>query len=178
MDNLSAWSRIETNFDPDEETSNFGTRYAIEASGKIFDVFTHATVAPQGPVVKDPWLISRSRKNPDKLAVVLDSYLHVFNHDLQEEVFSIDFKVIIDTLEWTPDANFLICGLRSGHAQLVHVPSQRPLPSIKITDEADKGRTLVGLVSSGAKTSAKFSFFSSSGKVPCKLQIALHNELF
>jgi Na+-translocating ferredoxin:NAD+ oxidoreductase RnfG subunit len=41
------WSRIGTNFDPDEETANFGTRHAVEASGMIFDVFTHATVTPQ-----------------------------------------------------------------------------------------------------------------------------------
>ena len=44
------WSKIVTNFDPDEETANFGTRYAIEASGKIFDVFTYATISPKAPV--------------------------------------------------------------------------------------------------------------------------------
>ena len=41
------WSKIVTNFDPDEETANFGTRHAVEASGKIFDVFTHATITPK-----------------------------------------------------------------------------------------------------------------------------------
>ena len=41
------WSQVGTNFDPDEETRNFGTRHALEAEGKLFDVFTYATVEPK-----------------------------------------------------------------------------------------------------------------------------------
>ena len=41
------WSRISTDFDQDEETANFGTRYAIETDGKLFDVFTYATIEPK-----------------------------------------------------------------------------------------------------------------------------------
>ena len=41
------WSEISTDFDPDEETVNFGTRYALEADGKLFDVFTYATIEPK-----------------------------------------------------------------------------------------------------------------------------------
>jgi hypothetical protein len=41
------WSVIGTNFDPDDETANFGTRHALEADGRLFDVFTYATVDPK-----------------------------------------------------------------------------------------------------------------------------------
>ena len=41
------WSQISTDFDPDEETANFGTRHALEADGKLFDVFTYATIEPK-----------------------------------------------------------------------------------------------------------------------------------
>ena len=41
------WSVIGTNFDPDDETANFGTRRALEAEGKLFDVFTYATIDPK-----------------------------------------------------------------------------------------------------------------------------------
>ena len=41
------WSVIGTNFDPDEETANFGTRHALEADGRLFDVFTYATIDPK-----------------------------------------------------------------------------------------------------------------------------------
>jgi hypothetical protein len=41
------WSHIDTDFDTDEETANFGTRYALENDGKLFDVFTYATIEPK-----------------------------------------------------------------------------------------------------------------------------------
>ena len=48
------WSEISTNFDPDEETANFGTRYALEADGKLFDVFTYATIEPK-VILNNSW---------------------------------------------------------------------------------------------------------------------------
>lgn len=46
MEPVGVWSVVGTNFDPDEETANFGTRHALEADGRLFDVFTHATIDP------------------------------------------------------------------------------------------------------------------------------------
>ena len=47
QDEDSVWSEICDQFDPDEETANFGTRHAFEAQGNLFDVFTLATVQPK-----------------------------------------------------------------------------------------------------------------------------------
>ena len=41
------WSHISTDFDPEEETANFGTQHAIENDGKLFDVITFATIEPK-----------------------------------------------------------------------------------------------------------------------------------
>ena len=78
-----------------------GTRHAIEGEGKIFDVFTQAVVEPDENVIENPWMKSRSRKNPDMTALVLDKHLHVFQHnEMNEDVFSIQFGSVIDEFEW------------------------------------------------------------------------------
>ena len=39
MTRPTPWTEISTDFDPDEETANFGTRHALEAVGSIYEVF-------------------------------------------------------------------------------------------------------------------------------------------
>ena len=37
-ENIVIWNSINTDFDPDEETANFGTRHALEAEGNLYEV--------------------------------------------------------------------------------------------------------------------------------------------
>jgi hypothetical protein len=39
-----AWSRLSTDFDPDEETANFGTRLSVLSAKQLYDVVTFATI--------------------------------------------------------------------------------------------------------------------------------------
>ena len=152
-----SWTQITTDFDTEEETQNFGTRHAIESCGKIFDVFTHATISPKCQdlaVTTPPWLTSCSRKNPDRVALVLDSYLHVFSHELQVEI-SIDLKSKIVSLDWTEHEGFLLCGLSCGRAQLVHVASKKPLPPFDIVVDDE----IIGI------DGINFTFFTGLGKI-------------
>ena len=32
------WNEVSTDFDPDEETANFGTRQALESDGNLYEV--------------------------------------------------------------------------------------------------------------------------------------------
>ena len=32
------WTEVTTDFDPEEETANFGTRHALEADGNLYEV--------------------------------------------------------------------------------------------------------------------------------------------
>ena len=34
----AVWNEINTDFDPEEETANFGTRHALEAEGNLYEV--------------------------------------------------------------------------------------------------------------------------------------------
>ena len=101
--------------------------------------------------------VSKSRKNLDKIALVLDNYLHMFSHDLQE-VFSVEFKVTIDVLEWTNHPQFLLLGLSNGQAQLVHVPSQIPLPPIQVSE-------------AGFKDLQNWTFLTKNDASPCLLDL-------
>ena len=35
---VAVWNEITTDFDPEEETANFGTRHALEADGNLYEV--------------------------------------------------------------------------------------------------------------------------------------------
>ena len=37
-DEMTLWNEIATDFDPEEETANFGTRRALEADGNLHEV--------------------------------------------------------------------------------------------------------------------------------------------
>ena len=37
-DEIILWNEIATDFDPEEETANFGTRHALEADGNLYEV--------------------------------------------------------------------------------------------------------------------------------------------
>ena len=37
-DEIILWNEIATDFDPEEETANFGTRRALEADGNLYEV--------------------------------------------------------------------------------------------------------------------------------------------
>ena len=40
MEETAVWNEINTDFDPEEETANFGTRHALEAAGNLYEVVT------------------------------------------------------------------------------------------------------------------------------------------
>ena len=86
-------------------------------------------------VERAPIVISSSSSK--HVALVLDSCLHVFGHNISEggDVISIDVRSLIDAVCWTVCENFVLLALRSGQGQLVHIPSRVPLPPFFILDE-------------------------------------------
>ena len=49
----ACWNVINTEWDPDQETVNFGTRQCVVVDAALFDVVTLATVECTNPVSKD-----------------------------------------------------------------------------------------------------------------------------
>ena len=40
MEERAVWNEVSTDFDPDEETANFGTRHALESGDHLYEVKT------------------------------------------------------------------------------------------------------------------------------------------
>ena len=38
MEERAVWNEVSTDFDPDEETANFGTRHALESGDHLYEV--------------------------------------------------------------------------------------------------------------------------------------------
>ena len=117
---------------------------------------------------RDPNVISISVSN--RLALILDSCLHVFNHDFENEIISIDVNMMIAAMAWSPCHNFVLLALNSGHCQLVHLPSKVPLPSIPILEDFIDGAEKPLFVScwihqSGKDKQYSLLLLSSDGKV-------------
>ena len=150
------WSRLESDFDAEDETANFGTRLAIEAAdgNAMYDVVTVATCEPQSPAEAEPVVTSAATAVRDLhlLAVAIDSCLHVIktSEELDEEDFqpvSVVFSAPIECLCWSPCGRFVVAGLCSGMVQMLHLPSKRPLPPIAIdhgVSNEDGSRCYVG----------------------------------
>ena len=96
----------------------------------------------------------------NRLALVLDSCLHVFQHDFNStntdaENISVDVNVRISAISWSPCGNFMLLALNSGHGQLVHLPTRVPLPSFPIVDST-KDNLVTSCNSSDDKISKPF----------------------
>ena len=40
MEERAVWNEVSTDFDPDEETANFGTRHALESGDNLYEVIS------------------------------------------------------------------------------------------------------------------------------------------
>ncbi|CAB4061430.1 unnamed protein product [Lepeophtheirus salmonis] len=105
-----------------EETVNFGTRFAFESQEKLFDVVTQATI--QG---SDSFPSSiRTNTSDENLHLSLDSALHVIR---ESNPLSFRLTASITFLLESPCSNFLLVGLQN-EIRLLHLKTGSFLPSI------------------------------------------------
>ncbi|TRY72764.1 hypothetical protein TCAL_00185 [Tigriopus californicus] len=137
------WSVLCTDFDPEEETANFGvTRAALQSrGGELYDVVTFATLEPKGVPERPPKVVSRCNES-QILALALEQCLHVIQPDSTADStphpsFSVIFAAPIHALAWSPCQRFVVAGLEAGRVQMVHVPTQMPLPPFDLGIEAE-----------------------------------------
>ena len=94
--------------------------------------------------MQEPLLSSRAIKG-NLVAVALDSCLHVLrcgDQNSDEDIssfspISVIFSADIDSLCWSPCQNFVLAGLRSGQAQMLHLESKMPLPAVRVAEERE-----------------------------------------
>ena len=94
----------------------------------------------QGEVQQNPSMLSCSSGN--KLALVLDSCVHIFPQDFgssieDTEVISIDVGINIDAINLSECGNFVLLALSNGSCQLVNIPTKTPLPPLRISKPKD-----------------------------------------
>ena len=94
----------------------------------------------QGDVQQNPSMLSCSTGN--RLALVLDSFVHIFPQDFgssieDTEVISIDVGINIDAINLSECGNFVLLALSNGSCQLVNIPTKTPLPPLRISKPND-----------------------------------------
>ena len=94
----------------------------------------------QGDVQQNPSMLSCSTGN--RLALVLDSCVHIFPQDFgssieDTEVISIDVGINIDAINLSECGNFVLLALSNGSCQLVNIPTKTPLPPLRISKPND-----------------------------------------
>lgn len=182
----SLWSRLETDFNSDDETANFGTRVGVkDKGGNMYDVVTLATCEPQSPATRDPSVFSASSLSSSLLAIAIASCVHVIKteedvNEAEEDKFaavSVIFSACVDCLCWSPCGRFVVAGLRSGKVQMLHVNTRKTMPPMDVDggdeNEAwDEGQTcFVGCSiateqeEERGETTVKVNFAGANGQV-------------
>ena len=116
-DEIILWNEIATDFDPEEETANFGTRRALEADGNLYEVgngnspietllaqvTTLATIDPSSTPSTLPTTLGSASHNA--VTVAIDSVLAIFSPDCQS-VTPLQFECSIQTFAVSPCNRF------------------------------------------------------------------------
>jgi len=157
-----AWTEISTDFDPEEETANFGTRHALEADGNIYEVVTLSTIEPVEEATSSHLrILSSSSTN---IMVTIDSTLIIFSADCQEAQ-SLVFSSRLDCVCVSPCGNFLIAGTSQGGMEFLHIPSRTVLATIPLTNSIEgQNRTFVSAAILGTGEDTRM-FLVSKDKV-------------
>ena len=129
------WNEVSTDFDPEEETANFGTRHALETGGSLYEVVTLATIEPSGETSSSPSVLSVA--TPTNVIVSADGCLLVFSSNCSE-VTPIVFHHNINTFSVSSCCRFLTAGLQNGCMQMVYLPSCRVLSSQQLCEARDE----------------------------------------
>ena len=114
-DEMILWNEIATDFDPEEETANFGTRRALEADGNLYEVeylsswlkfnflplqvTTLATIDPSSSPSSLPTTLGSASHNA--VTIAIDSVLAIFSPDCQS-VTPLQFPCSIHTFAVSP----------------------------------------------------------------------------
>ena len=118
-DEMTLWNEIATDFDPEEETANFGTRRALEADGNLYEVrnsrqaevrqilplqvTTLATIDPSSSPSSLPTTLGSASHTA--VTIAIDSVLAIFSPDCQS-VTPLQFPCSIHTFAVSPCNRF------------------------------------------------------------------------
>ena len=131
---MAVWNEVSTDFDPEEETANFGTRHALETGDNLYEVVTLATVEPSGVVMNLPRV--RAVSTGQQVVAAVDNCLIIFSSDCSEAT-PLVFQHSINTFSISPCCRFLTAALQNGSMQFVHLAQCRVLSGQQVCPGRD-----------------------------------------
>ena len=174
------WNDINVDFDPEEETANFGTRHALEADGNLYEVcslglnmylislyiqvVTFATIEPNGVVEAIPRIYaSASNLN---CVVAIDNCLDIFSSNCSEAI-PLLFPHDVNTFAFSPCSRFLVAGLQNGSMQFIYLPFKKVLSGQILTQQSANHDvpTFTSSFFIGDSTKASMSLVAHSGQI-------------
>ncbi|EFX79172.1 hypothetical protein DAPPUDRAFT_304960 [Daphnia pulex] len=136
----ACWNVINTEWDPDQETVNFGTRQCVVVDSAIFDVVTLATVECTNPGTKSEPRVNGSMWEQFTVMAV-DSYCHILTDNCQTVLKSFSLDSFPNCLGWSLDGKFLFIVTEGGFMSVIYIPDSlllatMPLPNFSIPNQA------------------------------------------
>ena len=131
----AVWNEVSTDFDPEEETANFGTRHALETGDNLYEVVTLATVEPSGVVRSLPRV--RLVATGQHVVAAVDNSLIIFSSNCSEAT-PLVFQHPINTFAISSCCRFLTAGLQNGSMQFVHLVQSRVLSGQQVCPGRDE----------------------------------------
>ncbi|KAK4002762.1 hypothetical protein OUZ56_004564 [Daphnia magna] len=136
----ACWNVINTEWDTDQETVNFGTRQCVVVDSTLFDIVTLATVECSNPGLKsEPRVQGNMWEQYTVIAV--DSYCHILTDNCQTVLKSFLLDSHPSCLAWSLDGNFLFIVTEGGHMSVIYIPDSlllvtMPLPNFSLPNQA------------------------------------------
>lgn len=148
----ACWDVINTEWDPDQETVNFGTRQCVVVDSALYDVVTLATVECSNPVsfitfvcycvcLQHSIFLQGSKSEPkvcgslweQYMVLAVDNYCHILTDNCQVVLKSFSLDSCLSSFSWSSDGKFLFLVTEGGFLSVVYIPDSllvatMPLP--------------------------------------------------
>ncbi|KAL0108230.1 hypothetical protein PUN28_015052 [Cardiocondyla obscurior] len=117
---MASWSRVQSGFDVDDETINFGTRIIAENNGSLYEACTLATIQSLEKVEHQPNVLASIQHS--KICVVIDKSITIFKDETCDEIScNISFPSMIVTYCISKDGCFLFVMLTTKILYCLHL---------------------------------------------------------
>ena len=136
------WDVINTEWDTEQETVNFGTRQCIVVDSALYDVVTLATIECSNPVSFDTFDISllpvkhflcfiQGAKSEPKVCgsmsdqhavLTVDNFCHILSDNCQTVLKSFSLDSCLSCLSWSLEGKFLFLVTEGGCLTVVYAP--------------------------------------------------------
>ncbi|XP_011864354.1 PREDICTED: uncharacterized protein LOC105560128 isoform X2 [Vollenhovia emeryi] len=134
---MALWSKVQSGFDVEDETVNFGTRIIAENNGSLYEACTVATIQSIEKVEQQPHVIASIQHS--KICVTIDKSITIFKDETCDEILcNISFPSMIASYCVSKDSFFLFVVLTTRILYCLHLSDGKIIFTKTIPDNKDK----------------------------------------